>query len=553
MADISAPPRVVVLGGGYGGIYAALELQKAARRGQIELSLVSRNNFFLYQPMLAEVVSGSIEPTHILNPIRRLCPHASFHQAEIQAIDLEARQVIVSYRGRSRYTHLPYDHLIIAVGMGTDLSALPGLAEHAFPFKTMGDALRLRDHLIDILERAEVEDDAERRRDLLTFVVAGAGYTGIEVAAEINAFMREAVGSYSRLGKSDIRVVVLQSHERILPELTEDLAAFSHRIMEQRGVEIRLNTRIIGATAQSAIPSDGEAIRTATLVAAVGTAPTRLLDGLPCEHDDRGRIVVDETLAVPGYAGLWAVGDCAAIPDTLAGGTFPPTAQYAVREAKRVARNVLASVRGDAPRRFTYRSLGVFVPLGRFSGAAQVMGLKVSGFPAWWLYRTYYLSQLPRFERKLRVLIDWTLELIFRRDIARIDLSRSEGIARAHYEAGEVIFRQGDLARSFYIMLTGTVEVFRGEGDQEVAVATLGAGEYFGEMSLLSGELHKLHTASVRAQTPVDVLIMSGADFSSLAESTRFSELLAGVMRQRLEGTGVADSTQAPTRDSDDS
>ena len=182
-----------------------------------------------------------------------------------------------------------------------------------------------------------------------------------------------------------------------------------------------------------------------------------------------------------------------------------------------------------------------------------MLGFKVSGLLAWWLYRTYYLYQLPRIERKLRVMIDWTLELLFRRDIVRIDVSRSEGIARAHYEAGEIIFRQGDLARSFYILLTGTVEVFRGQGEQEVPVAMLCAGEYFGEMSLLSGELHKLHTASVRAQTPVDVLIMSGADFTSLAESTRFSELLAGVMQQRLEGTGVADSIQAPTRDSDDS
>ena len=553
MTDISArKPRVVVLGGGYGGIYAALELQKAARRGQIELSLVSRNNFFLYQPMLAEVVSGSIEPTHILNPIRRLCPHASFHQAEIQAIDVEGRQVIISYPGHSSYSHLPYDHLIVALGSGTGLSGLPGLAEHAFPFKTMGDALRLRDHLISVLERAEVEADPERRRELLTFVVAGGGYTGIEVAAEINAFMREAVRSYSHLSPDEVRVTVLQGGRRILPVLSEDLAAFSHRIMERRGVEIRVNTRIRGATGHSAILGDGTTIPTRTLVAAVGTTPNRVLDSLPCERDSRRRLVVDETLAVPGYEGLWAVGDCAAIP-TLTGGTYPPTAQYALREAKCVGKNVLDSVRGDTPRRFSYRYLGVFVPLGRFSAAAEVLGFKVSGLLAWWLYRTYYLYQLPRIERKLRVMIDWTLELLFRRDIVRIDVSRSEGIARAHYEAGEIIFRQGDLARSFYILLTGTVEVFRGQGEQEVPVAMLGAGEYFGEMSLLSGELHKLHTASVRAQTPVDVLIMSGADFTSLAESTRFSELLAGVMHQRLEGTGVADSIQAPTRDSDDS
>ncbi|MCH8110266.1 MAG: FAD-dependent oxidoreductase [Chloroflexi bacterium] len=537
------PPRVVILGGGYGGVYAALGLQKAARRGQIELSLISRNNFFVYQPMLAEVVSGSIEPPHIVNPIRRLARFTNFYKAEIEAVDVQNHTVIIRYPGHPDFHDIQYDHLVIAVGSSTDLSRLPGMAEHAFPFRTLGDALFLRNHLISVLESAEVENDPDEKREALTFVVAGGGYTGVEVAAEINDFTREAVRSYTHIEPSEIKVMLLQGGVRIMPEIAEELAEFSHRVLERRGVEIRLNTRIMSATAQSAILDDGTTIPTRTLVAAVGAAPNRLLDSIPSERDSRGRIVVDETLAVPGYPGIWAVGDCAAIPDAHTGGTAPPTAQYALREAKHLAKNILATIRGGTLRPFLYKSMGSFVPLGRFSAAAQVMGFKVSGFPAWWMYRTYYLSQLPRLERKLRVMIDWTLELLFHRDIVQMEMTRSEGISRAHYEAGEVVYQQGDLARNFWIILDGQVQVFRQEDGQETLIATLGTGEYFGEMSLLRGVRH---TASVRTLTPVDLLVMNEADFTALASSsTRFGELLAGVMRQRLSGGESAESSQS--------
>ena len=328
-----------------------------------------------------------------------------------------------------------------------------------------------------------------------------------------------------------------------MPESAEERAEFSHKVLERRGVEIRLNTRIMSATAQSAILDDGTTIPTRTLVAAVGAAPNRLLDSIPSERDSRGRIVVDETLAVPGYPGIWAVGDCAAIPDAHTGGTAPPTAQYALREAKHLAKNILATIRGGTLRPFLYKSMGSFVPLGRFSAAAQVMGFKVSGFPAWWMYRTYYLSQLPRLERKRKVMIDWTLELLFLRDIVQMGMTRSAGISRAHYEAGEVVYQQGDLARNFWIILDGQVQVFRQEDGQETLIATLGTGEYFGEMSLLRGVRH---TASVRTLTPVDLLVMNEADFTALASSsTRFGELLAGVMRQRLSGGESAESSQS--------
>ena len=541
--EAQSRPRVVILGGGYGGVYTALRLQKAVRRGLIELSLISQDNYFLFHPMLAEVLSGSIEPPHIVNPIRRLLRYTNFHQAEIENVDAGNRQVVIRYPGgHAHYVRIPYEHLVVAVGSSTDLSRLPGMAEYAFPFKTLGDAFSLRNHVISVLERAQVEDVPEEKGELLTFVVVGGGYTGVEVASEINEFVREAARSYSQVDPAEITVILLQGAGRILPELTQTLANFSHQLLERRGVEIRLNTRIKGATIESAILSDDATIPTRTLVAAVGAAPNRLLDTIPGDKDPKGRLVVDETLAVPASLGIWAVGDCAAIPDVRKGGTCPPTAQYAMREAPQVARNILASIQGQTCGPFSYRSLGVFVPLGRFSAAAELMGLKVSGFLAWWLYRTYYLFQLPRIERKLRVVIDWTLELMFRRDIVRMDITRSQGISRAHYEPAETIFREGGLARNLYIVRSGKVQVFRQQGVEEITEATLGPGEFFGERSLMRGGRH---SASVRAVTPVDLLIMNGMDFASFAtSSTRFGELLQNVLQERSSGTDVDKSAR---------
>ncbi len=538
-------PRVVILGGGYGGLYAALELQKAAKRGEVELTLISWDNFFLFQPLLAEVISGGIEPLHVVSPIRRLIPSANFLQAEVEEIHPDSQDVIIRFPGHPHRDHVPYDQLIIAVGRSTDLSALPGVAEHALPFKTLGDAFTLRNHLIRMMEAAEVEEDAAKKREMLTFVVAGGGITGVEVVAEINDFVKEASKYYPHVITEEVRVILLHGNSRILPELNEKLANFSHRLLERRGIEIRLNIRINGATAETAMLSDGSTIAIRTMVAAVGSSPNRLLDSIPSERDRRGGLIVDETLAVPGQKRIWAVGDVASVPDVLEGGTAPPTAQYALREAKQAAKNILATIRGNSPRRFAYRNRGVFVPLGRYSAVAEAFGLKLSGFLAWWLYRTYYLFQIPRLERKLRIVTDWTLDLVFPGDIVYTDIIGSRGITRAHYEAGTTVYRQGDLSRNFSTILSGEVEVVREQDGLEKRVAVLGIGEHFGEVSLLQGDRH---TASVRALTPIDVLVMSGADFTALANSSsHFGELLDEVMRKRLAASSTDGSKHQAT------
>ena len=523
-------PSVVILGGGYGGVHAALELQPAAKRGEIELTLISRENFFLFQPMLAEVITGSISPLNVVSPIRRIVPHAHVHQAEVESVDTDHHTVAIRHPGHARLTYIPYDHLIFAVGSATDLSQFPGVEEHAMGFKTLGDAFRLRNHLISMLEAADVEEDPFYKRQALTFVIAGGGYTGVEVTSEINEFLRVASKSYRNIDPEDFRVILLHRSGRILPELGERLANLSHRLLERRGIYIRLHAELKGATGQSALLADDVFVPTKTLVATIGASPNPILADLPCERE-RGRLVVDETLAVKGGDDLWAVGDCALVPDVLRGGFCPPTAQFALRQAKSAAQNVLATIRGRPTKPFRYKSRGVFVPLGGFAAATETFGLELSGFIGWWLYRTFYLLQLPRIERKLRVVTDWTLDLIFPPDIVKVDIDRDHGTSRRHYEAGEYIYQSGDIATEFYVVLAGEVEVLReGEG-RESQVATLKVGEYFGEMSLLR-DIPR--SSSVRASTRVELLIMTGEDFLALASSSSlFGDLLQSVVQER--------------------
>ena len=518
-------PRVVILGGGYGGIYTALGLERAARAGKIDLSLISRDNFFLFQPMLSEVVSGKIEPPHIVNPIRRLCRHTNFYQAEVESIDPENRQVVVSYLDHADYTYIPYDHLVIAVGSSMDLPRLPGVSEHSFPFKTLGDALSLRNHLIRVLESAEVEEDPQQKPG--------------------PAYLRDSRGRLhrSRGGRGDQRLRTGSGQE--LPPRRPP-GGQSHPPGWKKDP-----ARADGAASGVQPPTAGEAgdrdpAQLSHKRGYRGERDLKRRHNPP--HPDRGgrhrrlfQPSAGQPAHCPGLQGTAGGGRKPFRPGPLGdvgvrrlrrgprpkqGGTCPPTAQYAMREAKHLARNILASIKGGPLRPFSYTSRGSFVPLGKFSAAAELMGLKVSGFPAWWLYRSYYLLQLPRLERKIKVLIDWTLALLFRRDIVQHDISRSERFSRSHYEEGQIVFHQGELGRSFYIILSGDVEVFLEQQAGETHVAKLGPGEYFGEMSLLRGVRRN---ASIRALTSVDLLTISGSDFTALAgSSAHFGQILAG-------------------------
>lgn len=510
--------RIVILGGGFAGVYTAREL---LRRGgsRVEVHLVNRENYLVFQPMLPEVISGSIGIADTTIPIRRFVPGLHLHVRDVESVDLGRREVVCSPGFRPRPLILPFDHLVVALGNVTDFRGLTGLAEHALPFKTHGDALALRNHVIHVLEEAESEREADLRARLLTFVVAGGGFSGVEVIAELHDFVRRAARSYPGIRREKCRFILLHSRERILPEVDASLALYAQSLLKRRGIEIRLGARLAAATADHALLADGTRVPTATLVATVPSQPNPICETLDLPKD-RGRLIVDSFLRVQGRPGVWALGDCALVPlsrerssDDL---TYaPPTAQHAIREARLAASNILASIEGRPLTPFTFRGLGSLCALGHRKGVAQVMGLKLAGLPAWFLWRTVYWSKLPGAAAKVRVGLSWLVDLFLPPDIVQLRLGRSSGINHEHFEPGQAVFEQGDLGDRVYIIVRGRAAVERRAEDAGEAqtVAHLGAGQYFGEMALLN---RAPRNATVRCVEAMDVLSIQKGEFTSL-------------------------------------
>jgi len=511
------PVRVVILGGGFGGVAVAQELEKLLPKldRPVEVTLVSQSNYLLFVPMLPSAAAASIGLTHILSPLREILRRTRIRVETVESVDLEARTVTTTHPSAHTEQILAWDYLVIALGSVVNLARLPGVAQHGLPIKTIGDALQIRNRTVEMLEAAENTPDAEQRKRMLTFVVAGGGYSGVEIAAEINDFVREAEREcYPVIQPEDVRVILLHSGARILPEISESLARFAHRKLAERGVEIRLGARLASATADHVTLESGERIDAHTLIVAIGSSPNPVIQRLGVEMD-RGRMRVDETLRLADRSPVWALGDCAAVPLPKSGNMAPPTAQFALRQGKTVARNIVAAIQGSAPSRFTFTGLGEMVSLGRGTAVAELFGrIKVAGPLAWIMWRTFYLMRLPGLERKIRVWLDWNMDRLFRRDLVQLSVQRTERVTHAHYEAGQAIIQQGELADAFYVIVRGTVEVVREEDGQETALARLGAGESFGEVGLLQ---HRRRSATVRAVEPVDVIALGRSDFDLLA------------------------------------
>jgi NADH dehydrogenase len=422
-----ATRRILILGGGFGGVYTTLELERRLRqRDDVEVLLVSRENFFTFTPMLHEVAASDLEVTHSVNPIRKLLRRAHFLLAEVQWIDLERRQVRVSHLP-DRHEHvLDYDHLVLALGSTTNFHGLPG-AEHALAMKSLGDAIHLRNRVIQQLEDADTECAARAaQRDSLTAcVVAGGGFAGVETLAAVNDFVRESLRFYPHLDVSRLRMVLVHSGEGILPELDPRLGRYAERKLAERGVELRLGRRVRAFTGEEVLLDDATRIPSRILVWTAGTAPSPLIEPLPCKKE-AGRVLVRDTLELPEWPGVWALGDCAWIPDPRTGRSHPPTAQHALREARTLACNLVARLRGRPEGPFVFNTLGQLAAIGRRSGVASLFGLRFSGGVAWFLWRTIYWAKLPRLEKKLRVAIDWTLDLLFSKDLVQLGVQRSE-------------------------------------------------------------------------------------------------------------------------------
>jgi len=411
--------RIVILGGGFAGVEAARYLDRTvAQNSDVEVTLISSENFTIFTPMLHEVAAGDLEATHICNPLRKLLRRVTILTGSVEAIDIAKRTVTISYGIDAHRRELPYDHLVLTLGSETNYSSVPGVAEHALGIKTLGDAIIIRGGVLAILENASVESDPARRKRMLTVVVVGGGFAGVETIGAINDLMRESLPHYGLIDPKEARVVLVHGGKFLLPELGEALGLYAQEKLHERRVEIKLETQV-NAYADGAVHcSDGEIIPAELLIWAAGVSPSPILKRLPLELA-KGRVVVDSTLEVPGHPGIWAAGDCAAVADPVSKLPYPPTAQHALREGKVIGRNIELRLKGQQPKPFQYKAPGQLAAIGRRTGVARIFGLKFSGIIGFMLWRSVYLMKLPRLEKKLRVALQWALDTIFERDLGQ--------------------------------------------------------------------------------------------------------------------------------------
>jgi NADH:quinone reductase (non-electrogenic) len=412
--------KIVIAGGGFGGLYAAKHFDKTlARRDDVEVTLISRENFILFTPMLHEIAAGDLSPSDIVNPLRRILRHVKFVEADVQSVDLNARKIHCIHGIGYADLELEYDHLLLALGSETNFFGNQGIREWAVTMKNVMDATLLRNRMVALLEEAALEKDETARHELLTFVTAGGGFAGAETTGAVNDFLRETARFYPALREDVIRVVVVHPGSYLLPELGEELGRYAERKLIERNVEVIKGARVASYDGSVVKLNDGRSIRAATLIWTAGVKPSAVIASLPVPKE-KNRVLVNEDLTVPGATGLWAVGDCAAVPDSNTGQFYPPTAQHGLREGVVAAKNIERAILGRPLEPFRFKTLGLLAAIGHHTGVAMVFGMKFSGFIAWWLWRSVYLLKLPRLAKKLRVVIAWTLDLFFGRDITQI-------------------------------------------------------------------------------------------------------------------------------------
>ncbi|RYG46064.1 NAD(P)/FAD-dependent oxidoreductase [bacterium] len=415
--------RVVGLGGGFGGAFAAQALQKKGQ-GDVEVVLIDRNNFLTFYPLLVEAGVGAIEPRHIVVPLRKFVRGDSYLMAEVRDVDLRDKTVTYQVSGSDEVRRMRYDHLVIGLGSVTKIPPIPGLKEYGFEMKSLNDAIEHRDRGIRMLELANTLTDPLERKRLLTFVVVGGGYTGVELAGEYQAFLREAAKEYPNVEAADIRMLLLEYGPTIIATMSEKLRQWAHRTLEERGVEVRTSDTITEVHEDGCVLKDGSFVPTKTVYWTAGIAPSPLLkeiEGLPV--NEKGYIDCDRDLSVKGFSDVWAIGDAATV-FTADGKPYAATAQNASRQGPLVAQNILARIRGGATKTFDFKPLGAFAAIGHRQAAAEVKGLNFTGFIGWVLFRGAYLTKMPTLAMKARLSMDWLLELIFRSPIVQMGVHR---------------------------------------------------------------------------------------------------------------------------------
>ena len=516
--------RVIIVGGGFGGLTLAGYLNRRVAR-DVEVVVISSENHMVFTPMLAEVAGRSLSGFDVVAPGRQIAPRATWLTASVTSVDLKKNEVEYN-RPDGTIATLPYTHLILTCGSEVNLDVVPGMAAHAYTLRSEGDAMVLGNEVIGRFEQAAVEPEEDERQRLLTVVVVGGGFTGVEAGGHLFDLMRDIQSLYPQLKGHQPRIVLLQRGPKIVPEFQHaSLSEFALRKLLKNGVDVRLNTEVKEVTARYVRLGSGEQIETGLTVCSVGTAPVALIKkiGLPLE---RGRLKTEPDMRVTGTANVWAFGDCAAVPNAWNREISPPTAQFALRQAKQLAANLVRVLRGEATRPFHFHPQGLLATIGQHNGVAEIYGLKFSGLIAWFLWRTVYLMKIPTIRRKLNVVVDWTWDIFFKPNPVRVRVAQQQRFKQAHYAAGDFVFRKGEPGGPFFVVKAGSAGLYVDEASTPLVTWT--KGDHFGESAILEGAAHPTYKASVKAETPLDLIVIEPADFAGLAESL-------GALQRELE------------------
>ncbi len=528
---------VVIAGGGFAGAYCARTLSRAwgpdaGRR----VGLIADQNILVFQPMLAEVAGAALSPLSVVNPLREFCGHSNVLRGKIRDIQLEEHRIVLDAGVYTSNISIEFNHLVIALGGIVDLSRVPGMPEHGLILKNVGDALNLRRTLIHRLEEANLANSPDVIRRLLTFVVVGGGYSGVETAGQILDLIADVKALYQNLRSFSSRVVLVHSGPFLLPDIGERLGRYAEEQLRARGLEVRLNSRVTAITATKAVIDNGECIETCCVVSTIGNAPHPLVTSLAKRYSLpqlKGRLVTEPTMQIKGHPNVWSIGDCAAIPvgDQP---SCPPTAQYALRQGTQLAKNLERVFLGDELLPFRFTNLGQLASIGHRTAVADVLGFQFSGFLAWWFWRTVYMAKLPGVERKIQVIAAWTLDLFFRRDISLISLDPSQTLPEAHLEQGDFLFHPGDPAGSIYLIKSGTIEVHQGD----IVIRKLGIGEVLAEPTWANENGWRYGAV---ATSPSTVVALNSKVRETLSQFTpAFRQLF------QLASTGESSETSSP-------
>ncbi len=530
MSDIPEKTKIVIMGGGFAGVKCAKTLSKKLDLKKNEIILFNKENHMVFHPLLAEVVGGSLDPDPVTTPLRQMLPHVRCRTEEVHSIDLEKQTV--SYENNNfTYDKLDYDYIVICCGSAVNLSIIPGMQDHAFPIKTVGDAIALRVQVIEQLEKAEVEEDPIVKKHLLSFIIIGGGFSGVEVAGEINDLVRGSNRFYKNIDEKDVTVTVIHGQDQILPEVSPSLRDFAQKKMEKAGVTFVLGTNASFVTNKGVGYGENRMVKGSTVVGAVGNTMPPVINRLNAEKE-RGRILNEPDMRIKGQTNAWAIGDCAWTINSYDNNPCPPTGQFAERQGNQTALNIIRVMKGEETKPFIFKPIGLLCSIGGNNAVAEIKGIRISGFIAWFMWRGIYLSKLPKFSKKVKVGLDWGWDIFFARDLAHTKIQQTDTVAKAHYEPGDYIFRQGENSNNFYILEKGEVEVTRIKppDTKEEIIAVLGENDFFGEMSLLSGTPH---TANIKARSDVEVLVMGKHVFEKTSAIKPFRKLLEETIKRR--------------------